>query len=62
MTDKKIEEYLERAMSIEKKIWTTVKAEEFGSYQKNIVEIAKMIQLEEHRESNKDADAVIKKD
>ncbi len=62
MTDKKIEEYLERAMSIEKKIWTTVNAEEFGSYQKTIVEIAKMIQLEEHRESNKDADAVIKKD
>ena len=49
-TDKKVEEYLERAMSIEKKIWTTVNAEEFGSYQKTIVEIAKMIQLEEHRE------------
>lgn len=38
-TDKKIEDYLERARDIKKKV---------GNYP--VIKIAKMIQLEEHRE------------
>lgn len=43
MTDKKIEDYLERAEKIAEKNYNII-------FAKDIIEIAKMIQLEEHRE------------
>ena len=43
MTDKKIEEYLERAEKIAEKNYNVI-------FSKNIIEIAKMIQLEEHQQ------------
>lgn len=46
MTDKKIEEYLVRAFDIAKNKFIEKSEFKIG----NIVEIAKMIQLEEHRE------------
>ena len=56
MTDKKIEEYLDRAKVLLNN--ALPHGDNYGEFIIGTVEIAKMIQLEEHRESNKDADAV----
>ncbi len=46
-TDKKIEDYLKRAEKIAEKNYNVI-------FSENIIEIAKMIQLEEHREPDID--------
>lgn len=43
MTDKKIEDYLKRAEKIAEKNYNVI-------FSENIIEIAKMIQLEEHQQ------------
>lgn len=51
MTDKKIEDYLERARTIVDKIEKPKEKDEYHfELDLIIIEIAKMIQLEEHRE------------
>ena len=47
-TDKKIQDYVERAMKIESDIFYGVNLESADSWSDRVIQIAKMIQLEEH--------------